>query len=88
MSIVLLILTLLYLTSLMWRRWLAISYATSQPPLPMESLPQDTLTIAQAILSGDPLLESRLEANLKSLSQQRFLWLIDEDDSEGRRIAE
>lgn len=88
MSIALPILMLLYLTSLMWRRWLVMSYTTSQPPLPKESLPKDTLTIAQAILSGDPLLESRLEANLKSLSQQRFLWLIDEDDSEGRRIAE
>ncbi len=88
MNLALLILVLLYTTSLMWRRWLALSYAKSLPPLPTEPLPPDTLTIAQAILSGDPLLESRLETNLANLPDQRFLWLIDEDDSEALRIAE
>lgn len=87
MNLALLILVLLYATSLMWRRWLALSYAKSLPPLPTEPLPPDTLTIAQAILSGDPLLESRLETNLANLPDQRFLWLIDEDDAEARRIA-
>lgn len=88
MNQALLILSLLYIASLFWRRWLVLSYAKSLPHLPTEPLPQDTLTIAQAILSGDPLLELRLETNLANLPRQRFLWLIDEDDAEARRIAE
>jgi len=87
MNLSLLILLLLYAASLMWRRWLALSYANLQPPLPSEPLPQETLTIAQAILSGDLLLESRLEANLGNLPRQPFLWLIDKDDAEALRIA-
>ncbi len=87
MTMSLLIILLLYTVSLIWRRWLALSYANSKPPLPLESLPEGTLTIKQAILSGDPLLESRLEANLDNLPGQNFLWLIDEDDAEALRIA-
>ncbi|QPN64038.1 glycosyltransferase [Synechococcus sp. CBW1004] len=87
MTMSLLIILLLYTVSLIWRRWLALSYANSKPPLPLESLPEGTLTINQAILSGDPLLESRLEANLDNLPGQNFLWLIDEDDAEALRIA-
>lgn len=55
------------------------------PPPPL--IPPNTLTIAQAILSGDPLLESRLETNLNALKGQPFRWLIDEDDTEAQRIA-
>ena len=84
----LLLLSLLYGASLLWRRWLALSYAASLPPLPTEPLPPQTLTIAQAILSGDPLLESRLEANLNTFPTQHFIWLIDEDDTEASRIAQ
>lgn len=84
----LLVLIILYAASLLWRRWLALSYAASLPPLPTQPLPPETLTIAQAILSGDPLLESRLETNLGTFSNQHFIWLIDEDDAEARRIAE
>ena len=88
MSLIVLALSLLYTASLLWRRWLALSYAKSLPPPPTEPLEEDTLTIAQAILSGDPLLESRLEVNLANLPRQQFLWLLDEDDVEARRIAE
>lgn len=56
------------------------------PPPPL--MPPGTLTIAQAILSGDPLLESRLEENLNALRGQTFRWLIDETDAEAQRIAE
>jgi len=84
----LLLLSLLYAASLLWRRWLALSYAASLPPLPREPLPAGTLTIAQAILSGDPLLESRLETNLGTFPDQHFIWLIDESDAEARRIAD
>lgn len=88
MTAAMLILALLYTASLILRRWLALSYAKKLPPMPAEPLPPDTLTVLQAILSGDPLLEARLEVNLKNLPQQPFLWLIDEDDAEARRIAE
>lgn len=87
MIIALYILAGLYLVSLFVRRGLTLSYARRLPPLPTEPLAPGTLTIAQAILSGDPLLESRLEANLDALKGQTFRWLIDEDDAEARRIA-
>ena len=43
--------------------------------------------VAQAILSGDPALESMLDANLAALPGARWHWLIDEDDAEARAIA-
>lgn len=46
-----------------------------------------TLTVAQAILSGDPGLEEMLESNLESLRGQHFLWLCDEGDGEALRIV-
>lgn len=52
-----------------------------------EALPANTLIIAQAILCGDPLLESRLAENLSALPDQKLLWLIDEADTEAQRIA-
>ncbi|WP_395740683.1 glycosyltransferase [Prosthecobacter sp.] len=78
----------LYIVSLFVRRGLTLAYVRTLPPLPKEPLPPGTLTIAQAILSGDPLLESRLAENLKALKGQTFRWLIDEDDAEAQRIAE
>lgn len=80
-------LALVYVTSLALRAWLAIRYASSLPESPREAPLSNSLTIAQAILSGDPLLESRLAENLSALAGQKFLWLIDEDDAEARRIA-
>jgi ceramide glucosyltransferase len=77
----------LYLVSLWLRTALTLSYARGLPPPSVDPLAPDTLTIAQAILSGDPLLEARLEENLAALGDQRFLWLIDEEDTEARRIA-
>ena len=81
-------LAIIYLASLALRAWLSIRYAASVPEIPREPPAANSLTIAQAILSGDPLLESRLAANLCALPGQRFLWLIDEDDTEARRIAD
>lgn len=81
-------LALAYVATFALRAWLAIKYASSLPQTPRESLPAHSLTIAQAILSGDPLLESQLAANLSALVDQKFLWLIDEDDAEARRIAD
>lgn len=87
MTVAFYIMAFVYAAILLLRRWLALAYARSLPTPPAEPLAADTLTVAQAILSGDPLLESRLEMNLKGLEGQRFLWLIDESDTEARRIA-
>lgn len=47
------------------------------------------LTVLQPILSGDPTLESCLEANLSAHGEgTAFLWLVDDDDAEAQRIAE
>ena len=48
--------------------------------------PRD-LTIVQPILSGDPQLEDALAATLVACPDARVLWLVDEDDAEGRRAA-
>ena len=47
------------------------------------------ITVLQPILSGDPWLEAALTRNLVvAPPETRFLWLIDEDDDEGFRVAE
>ena len=81
-------LALVYLSSFVLRAWLALRYASSLSETSREAVPANTLTIAQAILSGDPLLESRLAENLSALADQKFLWLIDEADTEALRIAQ
>lgn len=45
------------------------------------------VSVLQAILSGDPLLESALRRNLRHHPGTHFLWLLDETDAEGRRVA-
>lgn len=45
------------------------------------------ITVMQPILSGDPGLAALLAENLANQPAARFLWLVDEDDAEGRRIA-
>ncbi len=46
------------------------------------------VTVMQPVLSGDPALPGVLEENVKKLSDATFLWLIDDDDMEGRAIVE
>ena len=82
-----LVLASAYLALLLLRGALALSYARTIPPQSRAALPAGSLTIVQPILSGDPLLESRLSANLGALPDQSFLWLIDDDDPEARRIT-
>jgi ceramide glucosyltransferase len=46
------------------------------------------VTIVQPILGGDPFLEEALRRNLEQAPPAaRFLWLVDEDDAEGRRVV-
>jgi ceramide glucosyltransferase len=51
-------------------------------------IPSEELTIVQPILSGDPQLEDALAATLEACPRSRVLWLVDEQDPEGRRAAE
>lgn len=76
-----------YAASLLLRTLLARAYARSIDGEACPPLAGRTLTLAQPILSGDPLLESRLAENLAALPGQVFLWLIDEEDAEALRIA-
>jgi len=45
------------------------------------------ITVMQPILSGDPALPRLLGENLANNPSARFLWLVDLDDAEGRRIT-
>ena len=47
----------------------------------------DDVTLVQPILSGDPALESVLEANLLALSGVHFLWLTDNDDTQAAVVT-
>jgi len=44
------------------------------------------ITVLQPILGGDPFLEEALRRNVRHAA--RFLWLVDEDDADGRRVAQ
>lgn len=80
--------TAAYALLLLIKYWLTLARSRQLPPGdPGTPLPDGTLSIVQAILSGDPLLESRLATNLAAHPGQSFIWLVDEDDTEGRRIA-
>ena len=76
-----------YVSLLSFKSWLVASHARRMAATGTNPLPLGCMTIVQPILSGDPLLESRLSENLSALVGQSFLWLIDEDDSEAKRIA-
>ena len=56
--------------------------APAAPPLPVAGV-----TVLQAILSGDPLLEDTLRRNLRHHPEAAFVWLLDEDDHAGRQMA-
>jgi ceramide glucosyltransferase len=45
------------------------------------------VTIVQAILSGDPGLAACLAKNVLANPEAQFIWLVDNDDIEGQRIA-
>ena len=52
------------------------------------AIPPTQLTVVQAILSGDPQLVDTLAHTLEAAPDSPVLWLVDEDDPEGRRAAE
>ncbi len=57
------------------------------PPAPAGARP--LVSIVQPILSGDPTLATSLAASLRFRSSypREWLWLVDEDDAEGRRVC-
>lgn len=85
-------LTGLYLLLLATRLGLALRYlAHPITPAPRPTIPAPPvadISVLQAILSGDPLLEDCLRRNLLHYPEAHFLWLLDETDAEGRRIAQ
>jgi ceramide glucosyltransferase len=64
----------------------ALRYARNAPTV--SRLDGSSLTLLQAILSGDPSLSATLEANLRELPPTTFFWLVDDDDRQGRKICE
>ena len=83
----------LYLVLTATRLGLALRYLArplAPPPAgpPGTALAVADMSVLQAILSGDPLLEDCLRRNLRHHPEAHFLWLLDETDAEGRRIAE
>ena len=77
----------LYLGLLFLRAIFAAAYVKRLGPPSSTLLDRAQLTLVQPILSGDPWLERQLKTNLQALPEQHFVWLIDEDDREAKRIA-
>ncbi len=66
---------------------LALRVWRSQPDTGRLDEDGEPVTVLQPILSGDPGLSRLLAENLANHPKARFLWLVDEDDAEGRHIA-
>lgn len=77
----------LYLILTALRVALALRVLRRSTGEPTPEPPDEPVTVMQPILSGDPGLAALLAENLANQPQARFLWLIDEDDAEARRIA-
>lgn len=56
-------------------------------PAPQPAAADEPITVMQPLLSGDPNLPALLAENLANQPEAHFLWLIDEDDAEARRLA-
>ncbi|MBI4785377.1 MAG: glycosyltransferase [Oscillatoriophycideae cyanobacterium NC_groundwater_1537_Pr4_S-0.65um_50_18] len=75
----------LYLGLLGVKAYLSLRIAGQAP----QGSRDEETTILQPILSGDPLLEKALQHNLSVVpTWARFLWLIDEDDTVARQLAQ
>lgn len=85
MSIVGLVSLAVYLAILTTKFNLARRYAATHRE---DETLRAPITVLQPILSGDPLLEQTLRANLQQWNDDvRVLWLVDEDDREGQRVT-
>lgn len=73
-------------------RWLLAELFIKRHTLPRlknSHFQKKTISILQPILSGDPLLERCLEANINSVSdcKREWLWLVDRDDLAAQKIC-
>jgi len=75
----------IYLLLLVMRAALAIRHAKQARGAAPSKVP---CTIVQPILSGDQRLMQTLKRNLEEHPDAEFLWLIDDDDDEARRIVD
>ncbi|WP_313610902.1 glycosyltransferase [Atlantibacter hermannii] len=81
-----LIITTIWLAILLFKVFLARISLDA----PRQDLQRDLscVTVMQPILSGDPALETVLDATLQNLPEATFLWLIDVDDAEAARVTQ
>ncbi|QDV05954.1 hypothetical protein Poly30_14570 [Planctomycetes bacterium Poly30] len=78
-----------YLGLLSWKARAAFAYLREEREGLGGEKSRDELTVLQPIVSGDPTLETCLRASAE-LAQPgtQFVWLLDQGDSEARRIAD
>lgn len=81
-------LSFLMLSERVWKQWMVARFF--ERPLPVAQQSPKLVSIIQPILSGDPTLTSCLENSLKLTckSALEFIWLVDQEDREGRRICQ
>jgi ceramide glucosyltransferase len=77
---------LIWLTILIFKVVMALYVLRTNPPS-LEGGNFRQVAVLQPILSGDPTLESVLEANLYGLEGASFLWLIDENDEQAQSVT-
>jgi ceramide glucosyltransferase len=87
-SLLLLLLGLLMLLERAWKHWMVVRFF--QRPVPTMSETPTLVSIIQPVLSGDPTLSFCLEQNLRFQSSYplEYIWIADDDDSEGQRICQ
>lgn len=81
----------LLLAERVWKHWMVVRFFRRAPPEPPEPRRAIALvSILQPILSGDPTLMGCLERNLRMRTAYplEYLWLVDSDDPEARRICQ
>lgn len=69
-------------------RWLLSFTYYKRGQAHIADFPEELFTVVQPILSGDPRLESDLQANLQQTEAVEFYWLIDQSDTEAQRVAD
>ncbi len=82
-------LALLWAAERGWKWWRVRRFFRQPAPRPARDPEQELVSIIQPILSGDPTLTESLAATLRARSAypREWLWLVDDDDDEGRRIC-
>lgn len=69
------------------RHALALKEIKKQKSISNPGVEENRIAVLQAILSGDPALGPCLLQNLQNAPEADFIWLVDEDDPEGQRVA-